>query len=221
MAERAAPALQAPSPPADAPLAGPPLTHLLYLHGFRSSPRSFKAQRLADWVAAQRPDLVWCCPQLPPDPDAALALIDALTGDWPAAGMAVIGSSLGGFYACVVAEARGCRALLLNPAVDPARDLARHIGRLTAWHDPALSFDFGPEHVAALRAMAPATLHAPQRYAALIAEGDEVLDAAEMRARHAAAAGLRVIPGSDHALSDFDAHLPWLIATLGLAPAGH
>eukprot|EP01036_Dinobryon_divergens_P060774 gene60774-81043_t len=50
-----------------------PLTHLLYLHGFRSSPASFKAQRMAQWVLAHRPDLVWHCPQLPPSPAEAVA----------------------------------------------------------------------------------------------------------------------------------------------------
>ena len=34
-------------------------------------------------------------------------------------------SSLGGFYATWVAEQTGCKAVLLNPAVDPARDLAQ------------------------------------------------------------------------------------------------
>ena len=59
--------------------------------------------------------------------------------------MAVIGSSLGGFYATCVAEHTGCRAVLLNPAVHPARDLAGHIGEQTAWHDPAERFFFEPE----------------------------------------------------------------------------
>ena len=51
-------------------------THLLYLHGFRSSPKSFKAQRLARVVQAlqnEGQDLVWCCPQLPPSPSQAMA----------------------------------------------------------------------------------------------------------------------------------------------------
>jgi predicted esterase YcpF (UPF0227 family) len=110
------------------------LTHLLYLHGFRSSPGSAKAQRMAAWAAGQ-PGLTFACPQLPPSPREAMALAADLTAGWPAEGAAVIGSSLGGFYATALAEQpahRGWRVAVLNPAVDPARDLAHHIGTLTA-----------------------------------------------------------------------------------------
>ena len=51
-------------------------THLLYLHGFRSSPQSAKARITGAWMQAHRPEVVWCCPQLPPSPAAALALIE-------------------------------------------------------------------------------------------------------------------------------------------------
>jgi hypothetical protein len=51
---------------------------------------------------------------------------------------------------------------------------------------------------------------------AVIAMGDEVLDWREMQARHAQAK-LRIVPGSDHALSDFEAHLPAILAHLGLS----
>ena len=114
-------------------------THLLYLHGFRSSPQSFKARWMAQWVARHRPDLVWACPQLPPSPAAALDDIRALTVGWPAATSGVIGSSLGGFYATVLAEKRGWRAALVNPAVEPARDLARYIGQQTMFHAKLLA----------------------------------------------------------------------------------
>ena len=50
-------------------------SHLLYLHGFRSSPQSFKAQRLQAWLAAHRPEVHWWCPQLPPSPREAMALV--------------------------------------------------------------------------------------------------------------------------------------------------
>ena len=134
---------------------------------------------------------------------------------WPASS-AVMGSSLGGYYATVVAERTGWPAVVLNPAVDPARDLANYIGEQTAWHDPAERFFFQPQFVDELRAMAPAALADPGRYFALIAEGDEVLDWREMSARYAGATQ-HVLPGGDHALSDFDEHLPHLLRFLGLA----
>ncbi len=192
------------------------ITHLLYLHGFRSSPQSFKARWMADWVARHRPDLVWACPQLPPSPAAALADIRALTAGWPVAGMGVIGSSLGGFYATIVAETRGCRAVLVNPAVDPARDLAAHIGRQTMYHAADESFDFRPEYVDELRAMTPPTpLTRPRDILAIIAKGDEVLDWREMTARYSNGP-LKLIAGSDHGLSDFESHVPDLLRHLSL-----
>lgn len=192
------------------------LTHLLYLHGFRSSPASAKARRMAAW-AAEQPGLTFACPQLPPSPLAAMTQVAECVAAWPADGVAVVGSSLGGFYATWLAERRPHRAWrvgVLNPAVDPARDLARHIGTLTAWHDPTLQFDFTAEHVAELRALTPpAQLTTPARYYALIAKGDELLDWREMLARYAGCNG-DVLEGSDHGLTDFDDHLPGLVRHL-------
>jgi predicted esterase YcpF (UPF0227 family) len=192
-----------------------PITHLLYLHGFRSSPRSAKAQRMAAWVARHRTDLHWWCPQLPASPREALTQVLEGVAAWPRDAMAVIGSSLGGFYATVVAERLGCTAVLLNPAVDPARDLAKYIGEQTAWHDLAERFYFRPEFVGELRAMTPAALTRPERYCAVIAKGDELLDWREMAAR-CAGCRIKLLERGDHALSDFDDHLPEIADFLGL-----
>ena len=194
--------------------------HLLYLHGFRSSPASFKARRMADWMQAHRPDVHWWCPQLPPSPAAVWALINRGIADWPRTpgpqGMAVVGSSLGGFYATAVAEATGCPAVLLNPAVDPARDLAAHVGEQTQFHAPDEHFYFRPEYIAELQALSVPAITRPDRYAAVIAKGDEVLDWREMTARHPGAT-VKLLASSDHAISDFDAHLPFVLQFLGLA----
>ena len=98
---------------------------ILYLHGFRSSPQSFKARvmrarlaelgRLDEWRAR-------CC-----------RFRRSKRSRWPnrwsadadAGAMSrVIGSSLGGYYATYLAEKHGWRAVLLNPAVVPQRDLS-------------------------------------------------------------------------------------------------
>lgn len=191
-------------------------THLLYLHGFRSSPRSFKAQRLGAVVGQRHPEVVWCCPQLPPSPAAAMRLVMGSIAGWPRGTMAVIGSSLGGFYATWVAEETGCRAVLLNPAVHPARDLERYIGEQTAWNDPDQRFYFAPEYIPELRALERGPLRHPGRYFAVVAKGDEVLDWREMTGRYPGAK-LKLLEGGDHALSDFDAHIEDVLAFLQLA----
>jgi predicted esterase YcpF (UPF0227 family) len=195
------------------------VTHLLYLHGFRSSPQSFKARRLQAWLATYRPDVRWWCPQLPPSPAEATRLVEAGIAEWPRDRMAVVGSSLGGFYATWVAERCGCPAVLLNPAVHPARDLARHIGELTAFHDPAQHFFFRADYVDELRALEVPTITRPTRYFAVIAKGDEVLDWGEMLA-HYPGAHVKLLEGGDHPLSDFDAHLTDVVRFLGLARDG-
>ena len=203
-----------PSPAPEAPVPAR-RTHLLYLHGFRSSPRSAKARRMAEWTATHRPDLVFACPQLPPSPREAMALVDALIRDWPRDTMAVMGSSLGGFYATWVAQRTGARTALLNPAVDPARDLANHIGEQTCWQDPDEHFFFRREFVDELRELDAGALAHPERLMAVIAKGDEVLDWREMHARYQGCR-IKLLEGSDHGLADFDDHLDELAEFLGL-----
>ena len=193
-------------------------THLLYLHGFRSSPQSTKARRVGERVQARHPGVTWWCPQLPPSPREAAALIQQGVADWPREQMAVCGSSLGGFYATWLAEQAGCKAVLLNPAIDPARDQAGHIGEQTAWHDPDERFFFRPEYIGELRALQTGPLTRPERYFAVIAKGDELLDWREMTGRYPGAQ-IRLLEGSDHAISDFDQHIDAVFDFLELAPA--
>ena len=192
-----------------------PITHLLYLHGFRSSPASTKARMVCAHLARTQPQVTVWCPQLPPSPQEAMALVLEGTADWPSEGMAVIGSSLGGFYATIVSQTRRCRAALLNPAVDPARDLAKYIGEHSSWHNAQEKFFFRAEFVDQLRAMTLGELPAPELIYALIAQGDEVLDWREMHARYANCR-TRVLPGSDHAISHFELYLDEVLREVGL-----
>lgn len=199
-----------------------PTTHLLYLHGFRSSPGSAKARRMATLVQNTHPDVTWWCPQLPPSPREAMQMVADGMADWPRDRTAVVGSSLGGFYATWVMAETGCKAVLLNPAVDPARDLERYIGEQTTWHDPQQSFFFQPEFVDELKTLERPHTPAPaeaDRLMAVIAKGDEVLNWREMTARYSRHAGarIRLIEGSDHALGDFDDHVGAIMAFLALA----
>ena len=191
-------------------------SHLLYLHGFRSSPQSAKARQMAAHVAQHHPQVRFWCPQLPPSPQAAMAMVAQGVAAWPGSAMAVIGSSLGGFYASWVAQHKGCPSVLLNPAVHPARDLERYIGEQTVWHDPSEHFYFRPEYIDELRAL-DTSGHAPAApELAIIAQGDEVLDWREMAARYPQARQL-VQEGGEHALLNFADYLPTITDFLKLA----
>ncbi len=156
---------------------------------------------MAAWAKTQ--GLHWACPQLPPSPALAIETVQALTADWPETGCAVVGSSLGGFYAAHLAQRRPhWRVGLLNPAVNPARDLANYIGEQHQWHTPEESFFFQPVYVDELRALHAGTLSGSARWFAMIAKGDELLSWREMLARYGLGRTL-LLNGSDHALSDF------------------
>lgn len=105
---------------------------------------------------------------------------------------------------------------MLNPAVYPARDLAAHIGDHCMWHDPQQSFYFDPAFVNELQAQEVAHISKPERYFAVIAKGDEVLDWREMSG-HYPGAKVKLLEAGDHALSDFDQHLDDILGFLALA----
>ncbi|MDX3904931.1 MAG: YqiA/YcfP family alpha/beta fold hydrolase [Pigmentiphaga sp.] len=185
---------------------------ILYLHGFRSSPSSYKARLLAEALAERGRQREWACPQLPASPRAAMTLAEGLARDMlapsHAAGreLTLVGSSLGGYYATWLAERLGCRAALLNPVVHAARDLATQVGEHLSYHD-GQPFTFTTDHVEELKAYAVARITRPGRYYLLAATGDEVLDWREMR-DHYPGARQHIIEGGDHGISDFGRYLP-------------
>ena len=197
-------------------MSNPPITHLLYLHGFRSSPQSTKARKIASLVQTKFPNLVWWCPQLPPSPKEAMALVQAGIAHWPKASMGLIGSSLGGYYGSWVAEQTGCRAVLLNPGVHAMRDLAGYVGEHTAWHDTNSTLEFKADYVGELAAWACNRPLQPSHYFAVIAKGDEVLDWREMVDRYPGAT-VKLLEQSDHALSDFEDHMEEILSFLKIS----
>jgi predicted esterase YcpF (UPF0227 family) len=183
---------------------------ILYLHGFRSSPKSFKARVVHERMAALGRGNELICPQLPASPKAAIELALLLAARHAPDKLAIVGSSLGGFYATWLAERLGCRAVLLNPAVNPLKDLDKHVGVTTAYHsdDP---FEFKRGYVDELADLRVARITRPERYFLVAATGDEVLDYRDMVA-HYEGARQHVIEGGDHAISDFPRYVDEVLA---------
>jgi predicted esterase YcpF (UPF0227 family) len=188
-------------------------SRLVYLHGFRSSPLSFKARMIGDRLRATGLADRFVCPQLPASPRAAMALV--LEGIGLRPDDVLVGSSLGGYYATWLAERLGGRAVLLNPAVNPAEGLDRYTGPQTMYHTDE-PFDFRPEYLDELRELRVAAISRPERYLLVAATGDELLDWRDMVA-HYPDARHRVIQGSDHGISDFEHYLDEVLGFAGFA----
>jgi predicted esterase YcpF (UPF0227 family) len=187
---------------------------ILYLHGFRSSPKSFKARVVQKALeeAGRARELI--CPQLPASPKEAMDLALLLAERHAPDNLSIIGSSLGGFYATWLAERLGVPAVLINPSVNPLKNLEHHVGVTTAWHSDE-PFEFRREYIDELAALRVEQITKPERYFLLAATGDEVLDYRDMVA-HYAGAHQHVIQGSDHAVSEFEQYVDEVLAFCGI-----
>lgn len=128
--------------------------------------------------------------------------------------VSLIGSSLGGYYATWLAEKLGCRAVLLNPMVSIPANMDQFIGATTTFHTDE-PFEFKPEYVTELRALAVARISRPERYLLLAATGDELLDWREMVSHYPGARQI-VVNGSDHGLTGFERYVDDVLAFCGM-----
>lgn len=183
---------------------------ILYLHGFRSSPQSRKALQIRAALSERGREDEYACPQLPASPSAAARLIESVAATVEPRRLAVIGSSLGGYYATWLAERSGCRAALLNPAITPHVDLSAHLGAQPVYFSDA-TIDMRPEFLQELQALDTPQITQPQRYFLVAATGDDVIDYRTMVAKYSGCR-MRVLEGSDHQISDFAQYLDDVLA---------
>ena len=187
-------------------------TAILYLHGFRSSPASWKSRLLNETLSARGQGDCFFCPALSPVPDEAITQAESIirSHDGP---LTLVGSSLGGFYATALAEKHDLRAVLVNPAVLAPISLHQFIGRQTNLHTGE-TFDFTAIHIDQLRAL-EVTKISPERYFLLLETGDEVLDYRQAVMRYAGSQQT-VLEGGDHSFTRFPDLLPQLLEFCGL-----
>lgn len=191
--------------------------HLLYLHGFNSSPQSSKAQTMLramrDAGLTQRLTIA----DIPPQPDqAADYLLQQARLVNTHATLCLCGSSLGGFYATWLAEQFSCRAVLINPAVRPHRLLEKYLGENRNYHtgEPWL---FKPQHIDQLKQMFYPQLSHPEHYLVLLQTGDETLDYRDA-ADYYRDCQLMVEQGGNHAFEHFEQHIGPILQFLGFEP---
>jgi len=185
---------------------------IFYLHGFNSSPQSHKARLFRQYMEERGRAREFSCPQLPHRPDAALAIIEAEMVHHPREGIALVGSSLGGFYATWLAEKHGLRAILINPAIDPHVGLRGLLGPQQPYHGGE-EYDLTEEHLREWERLFVPKVH-PEHYLLLVETGDEVLDYRAAVRKYRGAKQV-VVQGGDHSLASFPDHLPLILQFAG------
>ena len=181
---------------------------LIYLHGFNSSPASHKSQLLEKEMRRLGLGQRFACPALPNQPREAMRLIEAELARHQAGKVTLLGSSLGGFYATYLAEKRGCRAVLVQPAVTPHIGLAAYLGPQKNLHTGE-PYELTREHLEGWRALFLERID-PEKYLVLLETGDETLDWREA-ARKYEGARMVVRDGGDHSLQCFPEMIPGIM----------
>jgi predicted esterase YcpF (UPF0227 family) len=190
---------------------------LIYLHGFLSSPLSAKATLTRDWLARHHPAIAFAVPALPDLPQAALAAAEAAVVAALARGrVGLIGSSMGGFHATVLAERYDLRAVLVNPSAQPHLRIHRYFSQdgKSEQTNPYTGQRFTlDENDARWLENAQPAAPDPRRYWLLVQTGDEVLDYREAVAYYA---GCRqtIEPGGNHQFAGFERYLPEIVEFL-------
>jgi predicted esterase YcpF (UPF0227 family) len=185
------------------------LVVLIYIHGFNSSALSFKAGLLRKRMIERRRFRDFLCPDLPHRPRHAIALLDGLVRKHGPGNVALVGSSLGGYYATWLSEQHALPTVLLNPAVRPHDLLSRYVGTQANLYTGA-QYEFTKQHLADLIALETERI-TPDRYLLMVQTGDEILSYAEAVQKYQGCEQL-VIEGGDHGFSDFEDHIEIALA---------
>ena len=180
---------------------------IIYLHGFASSGRSWKAQQLKRWLAP----IPVLAPTFIQDPPSAVGFLERFIGDavaeTPQEPLLLIGSSLGGYYAQYLVRRFAAGAVLINPALNPLETLAQCVGENRIFQTQEV-FTFTLSQLQALKSfdiVDPCVSPVPTLV--LVDRGDEVIDSSLAVERYKGCAEVRIFEGGTHGFAHLEESL--------------
>ncbi len=185
------------------------MKHVLYLHGFLSSPKSVKAQATKAYFEQHHPDVTLHIPALSNYPSQVESQLLALIESTPALitdGLRVIGSSMGGYLSTFLIEKFSGKAVLINPAVKPYELLQGFIGEHTNPYTGEV-FHIVESDINVIEKLDAKELRHAPAYKVLLQTEDETLDYRLAETKYASST-LVVEEGGDHSFIGFENHLP-------------
>ena len=189
------------------------MAHLLYIHGFLSSPQSHKAVQVADWLKHNRPDIRYHCPFLTPYPEKTRAMLEQIVAGTQPDPLYLVGSSLGGFWATWLAEKYDLKAVLINPAVKLSVFKSEYINTELKNYHTEDTYLLTEEHVEHFQKVNTLQIRRKRNYWLLVQTGDETLNYRLAVNKYSGCRQL-VEPGGDHSFQNFDRHIPAVIEFL-------
>ena len=193
---------------------------LIYIHGFNSSPESFKASLLRKFVVSMDLEDTFLVPELSSIPSMAIQQLENLVqenmlkAEASNSSVCLIGSSLGGYYATWLAEKYGCRAVLVNPAVRPYELFEDFLGVNRNIYTGE-EYEITTDHLQQLVEINVNEITHPDRYLLMLQTGDEILDYKIAIEKYAAVPSI-VEEGGGHEFMGFDRHLETVLAFCGV-----
>lgn len=189
------------------------MAHLLYIHGFLSSPRSLKATQVADWLRRNRPDIEYHCPFLTPYPDQTRITLENIVKENRLDHLYLMGSSLGGYWATWLAEKYDLKAVLINPAVKLSLFRSDYINTELKNYHTDDTYYLTEDHIEHFRNANTPTVKRRTNYWLMVQTGDETLDY-RLAVRKYRGCRQLVEEGGDHSFQNFDRHIATAIAFL-------
>ncbi len=188
--------------------------NIIYLHGFKSSPLSHKGQQLNDYCSNFK-NYTLHLPDLNRPPLEVMAQLSALIESLD--DVALIGSSLGGFYATQMVAKYALPAVLINPAMRPWLLFHRLFSQEQFPYPVTADWQLDVAQLQDLEQLAvPKVAHAA-KIMLLLQQGDEVLDYREAQGYYSQPQHQSLIIADaqgDHAMQDFAQKIPLLLEFL-------
>lgn len=188
--------------------------NIIYLHGFQSSAFSIKGQQLKAYCQAHTQHQVHL-PDLNMPPLEVLRMLSVLIEAM--SDVALVGSSLGGFYATQLVAKYNIPAVLINPAMQPWSLFRNLFGSEQLPLKVTDTWVLDDSQLDQLEQLAVPFVQDADKILLLLQQGDEVLDYRVAQGYYSAAPHASVMitdMQGNHAMDDFADKIPLLLEFL-------
>ncbi|MEA2016832.1 MAG: YqiA/YcfP family alpha/beta fold hydrolase [Campylobacterota bacterium] len=144
---------------------------IIYIHGFGGSGEGSKAKAFREYFKTKEKGFI--APSLSYVPELAIKTLEELIESYEE-DVALIGSSLGGFYAAYLSQKYNLKTVLLNPSIYPSKTLKNYIGYAPNFYDESC-FEWSEHHIDMLDSYLQNNIN-KSKFMLLVQKGDELLN---------------------------------------------